>query len=683
MKKTLLFLVVCFVQFSGHAQGPNYAWSGHIGGTGNDLIRGLHTDASGNIYTTGSFNGAADIDPSLSTLSVTGNGGIDLFVNKLNPNGALDWAIQIGGSGTDSGFDVRVDNSGNTYTTGYFQNTVDFDPGAGTINLTAGGTYGVFIQKLTTGGTLSWVSGFTGPGSALARGVDIDASGVYVIGNFEGTIDFDPGPGINNLTATTPQDVFIAKLDLNGDLLWVHQFGNGSGANLGYALVTDGSNIYATGGFESVVDFDPGAGTQELTSNGQRDIFVLKLTSNGDFVWVKGVGATQNDLGTQMDVDAAGNVVVTGYFQQTADFDPGAGTASLASNGSTDIFVLKLSASGNYQWAHSFGDADQDGGWGITTDVSGDVYVTGEFSGTVDFDPGAGTTSLLSVQGDDQFMQRFTTNGDLVWVTQAGGPEAEKGGEITVDQDNSIVTVGSFRGTVDFNPSSTGTNNQTSFGLVDGFIQKFTQCIPTAGTDVINACESYTWIDGNTYTTSNNSATFTLTNAAGCDSTVTLDLTINTAPSSAVNQVDITLTADASGVSYQWVDCDNNFAVISGATGQTFTPTVNGNYAVIVSENGCSDTSICYAIAEVGLEENGVFRAEIYPNPTNDVLTVELEQGIGIVDFRMISAEGKLVRRTVLEESHTTLNVAGIEPGIYTVQLRTENSISQRKIIVH
>ena len=122
-------------------------------------------------------------------------------------------------------------------------------------------------------------------------------------------------------------------------------------------------------------------------------------------------------------------------------------------------------------------------------------------------------------------------------------------------------------------------------------------------TDVISACDSYLWIDGNTYTSSNNSAQYTLMNVQGCDSTVTLNLTIEPLPNINVTQGSTELTANQNGATYQWLDCDNNYAVINGETNQSYTPAATGNYAVEVNMNGCVDTSACFLVDYTGIEE--------------------------------------------------------------------------------
>ena len=118
------------------------------------------------------------------------------------------------------------------------------------------------------------------------------------------------------------------------------------------------------------------------------------------------------------------------------------------------------------------------------------------------------------------------------------------------------------------------------------------------GTDIQTACDSYTWIDGNTYTSNNNTATHTLSNAGGCDSVVTLDLTINTVDNGITNSSPA-LMANATGAAYQWLDCDNNYSLIAGETNQSFTATANGSYAVEVTQNNCRDTSNCELVTLV------------------------------------------------------------------------------------
>ena len=181
----------------------------------------------------------------------------------------------------------------------------------------------------------------------------------------------------------------------------------------------DSGNVHTTGSFEGTVDFDPGAGSATRTSSGSLDVFVQKLNASGTYDWAISFGASSSDQGYSVTVDASGNVYTTGSFLGTADFDPGSGTANLTSAGPWDIFIQKLNASGNFVWAKSFGDSSIDGGYSITTDASGNIFTTGHFAGTVDFNPGVGTANLTSAGNYDIFIQKLSqgVNGIVDIVT--------------------------------------------------------------------------------------------------------------------------------------------------------------------------------------------------------------------------------------------------------------------------
>jgi len=189
---------------------------------------------------------------------------------------------------------------------------------------------------------------------------------------------------------------------------WAKQLG-GVSSDVGSSIAVDAfGNVYTTGYFQGTADFDPGPGAFNLTSAGGGDIFISKLDASGNFVWAKQMGGTSEDVGYSIAVDASGNVFTTGYFEGTADFDPGPGTFNLTSAGNTDIFISKLDASGNFVWAKQLGGTDYDSGVSIALDTSGNVYTTGWFQGTVDFDPGPGTFNLTSAGNSDIFVHKMS-----------------------------------------------------------------------------------------------------------------------------------------------------------------------------------------------------------------------------------------------------------------------------------
>jgi hypothetical protein len=283
LRKGLLLIVCCFHVSSYAQQAPTLAWANGIGSTAADWGWSIVVDANGNSYVTGSFGGTADFDPGPNTANLIFNGGFyDIFVAKYDANGNYVWAIAIGGAGSENGQSIAVDTLGNVYITGLFNGTVDFDPGPGTMSLTATG---------------------------------------------------------NNA------DLYIAKYDTDGNYIWAKSLAGADNVNGEFITLDTYGNIYITGAFQNTADFDPGQGTASLTATGNFDIFVAKYAPDGNYIWAKNMGGSGIDRGLSTTVDASGNVYTTGFFNGTADFDPGTGVANLTSKGSSDIFISKLDVS--------------------------------------------------------------------------------------------------------------------------------------------------------------------------------------------------------------------------------------------------------------------------------------------------------------------------------------------------
>ena len=387
----------------------NFVWAKAMGGVNSDYGYSIALDGSGNVYTTGSFNSIVDFDPGAGVANLNASGGFDIFISKLDASGNFVWAnaMGVGGTSWDVSFCIALDVSGNVYTTGIFSDIVDFDPGAGVTNLTSAGLNDIFISKLDASGNFVWAKAIGGADTDYGYSIALDGSGnVYTTGIFGGTVDFDPGAGIANLTSVGSYDIFISKLNASGNFVWAKAMG-GSGGEESYSIALDGSgNVYATGVFSDTADFDPGAGIANLTSVGGNDIFISKLDSSGNFVWAKAMGGMSYDYGNSIALDASGNVYTTGNFEGTSDFDPAAGVANLTSAGINDIFISKLDTSGNFVWANAMGGINIDYGYSIALDGSGNVYTTGFFQFTADFDPGSGVANLTG-WGNNVFVAKY------------------------------------------------------------------------------------------------------------------------------------------------------------------------------------------------------------------------------------------------------------------------------------
>lgn len=378
----------------------------------------------------------------------------------------------FGDVGAEVGRDVVVDASGNIYTTGAFTGTVDFDPGAATLNLTAAGGQDVFVTKLNSTGDLVWVRHFGGTGNDIGLSLALDSSlNVYVGGGFRDTADFDPGAGIVNLTAVGTQDAYVAKFDSSGGLVWARPVGGSSDDSVRSVSVDGTGSVFATGSVQGTADFDPGVGIESRTTAGASDPFVWKLDSSGGLVWARLFGGASIDVGASLAIGSAGDLFVSGQFINTADFDPGAGVSNMTSVGIQDAYLAKFDSSGGLTWARKLGGSGADIGASVVVDTSDNVYVTGSFQGTADFDPGAGTANLTPVGGTDVYVSKFNSSGNYVWARSIGGTNSEVGNAVTVDASNNVYTVGNFQDTADFDPES-GTANLTSAGSTDMFISK-------------------------------------------------------------------------------------------------------------------------------------------------------------------------------------------------------------------
>ena len=399
----------------------NCIWAKSFGGTGVDLANSIFIDAIGNLYVTGAFQGTVDFDPGSSTNNLTSIGSPDAFIIKLSGSGNFIWAKQFGGTIRATGNSIKVDATGSVYTTGFFEGTVDFDPGSGTTNFTSINIGDAFISKLDGSGNFIWAKQLGGTSGTQPSSIFVDATGnVYTTGSFGGTTDFDPGSGTYNfMVAGWGGDTYISKLDISGNFVWAKQM-VGSAYAGGSSITVDASgNIYTTGTYIGGVDFDPGPGIYNLSSGGST-AFISKLDVSGNFLWAKHfieqTGFSSNSGGNSIALDVSNNIYITGTFQDTVDFDPGTGVNNLISTGMTSIYVSKLDASGNFIWAQRMGGyqlgAGGEGDQGNSIAVYGPdyIYTTGNFQSTSDFDPSAGVYNLTSAGAEDIFIAKLCQN---------------------------------------------------------------------------------------------------------------------------------------------------------------------------------------------------------------------------------------------------------------------------------
>ncbi|MFN9301923.1 MAG: SBBP repeat-containing protein [Candidatus Kapaibacterium sp.] len=489
---TAFIAVICFLM-TANLNAQTLDWVKTFGGIGYDIGNSVTVDDEGNVYTTGTFYGTVDFDPGPDVMKLNPSG---IFIQKLDANGNFIWTKSFGGIGDDRTDCIKFDAQGNIYTIGFFQDTIDFDPGIESIKLSAKREYDVFIQKLDANGNFLWAKSFGGNNYDFGTSIALDAQGnVYSTGCFLESADFNPGKDSMMLSSVGAYDIFVQKLDAQGNLLWVKSFG-GNDSDFGYSIALDAQgNVYTTGTFYETVDFDPGKDVKNLTAIGGSDIFIQKLDANGNFLWAKSFGGrTSVDMGESIAIDAANNIYTTGYFSDTVDFDPGKDSMKISAVGTRHSYIQKLDANGNFLWAKSCGRTERSQefstsakGFSNSIDAVNNVYIIGYFIDTVDFDPGPGVANLSAIGESDIFIQKLDANGNFLWAKSFGGKSMDVGFSINVDAANNIYTTGYFSESVDFDPGE-GVNNTNSKGGQDIFVHKMNQTA-TGVTDMGNGID--------------------------------------------------------------------------------------------------------------------------------------------------------------------------------------------------
>lgn len=447
-----------------NAQAPNWAWAKSYGGTTGDLSYSITTDLSGNVIITGSFR-SPTISLGTTTLfnaDSTGNTN-DIFIMKTDASGNVLWANSAGGNNWDQGNSVVTDVSGNVFVTGYFESPVIT---FGTTSLANSGmtTSDVFIVKYDSSGNFLWAQSAGGIYFEAGCSIATDISGnLYITGFFESpAITF----GTTTLTKagiSNTRDIFIVKYDAGGNVLWAK--GEGTISSEGsYSIATDlNNNVFVTGYFSgNTITF----GTTTLTNinAGFEDVFIVKYDAGGNVLWAKREGGTSEDEGYCIVTDGIGNVFIAGYF-----YSPNItfGTTTLFNAGYADIFIVKYDAAGNVIWARGAGGNDDDLGYSISTDPSGNVFMTGLFlSPSINF----GTSNLVNTSASyaDAFIVKYDASGNAPWAIRVGSAHWEQGNGVATDVNGNVFISGFFSSdSINF-----GTTILTNAGSWNIFIAK-------------------------------------------------------------------------------------------------------------------------------------------------------------------------------------------------------------------
>ena len=470
-------------------------WATRIASTAGDVGQAVATDSSGNVFVTGLYKAALtlyNIDGTTgATLAFTG--GNDVFLAKYSSAGSVVWAAQITGTTTsgDVGYGVATDSSGNVFVTGMYGAALTlYNTGGGTgATLAYTGGSDVFLAKYSSAGSVLWAAQITGTttSSDVGNGVATDsAGGVFVTGYYGAGLTLYNTGGTTG--ATLPYtgsltDAFLAKYSSGGSVVWAAQIA-GTSSDVGNGVATDSSgNVFVTGYYGAALTlYNTGGGTGATlaTVNGN-DCFLAKYSSAGSVLWAAQIAGIGGDGGYGVATDSSGNVFVTGYYNVAALtlYNTGGTTgATLAWTGGADAFLAKYSSAGSVLWATRITGTgtSSDTGYGVATDSSGNVFVTGTYGAALTlYNTGGTTGATLAFAGvQDVFLAKYSSAGSVLWAAQIGGTGSDAGYGVATDSSGNVFVTGSYGAALTlYNTDGTTGNTLALAGGTDAFFAKY------------------------------------------------------------------------------------------------------------------------------------------------------------------------------------------------------------------
>lgn len=662
----------------------NYIWGKRTASSG--VIKGIVIDENDQFYLSGTFQGTADFSPGSGTSNLTSSGNGDVFIAKYDTSGALIWVKKIGGSGSETLTKLHMDRKNNLFLAGRFNSN---------------------------------------------------------------TLDLNPGTGVNNVNHTSNFDSYLCKLDSSGSHIWSGSFSGISTEFINAIATSNNGDVYLGGTYFGQMDVDMGSGVQNISTPGlSDDIFLVKLDSAGVFQYVKVMGGLYNDVILDIVIDSTNTVYVAGAFNGTVDFDPSPGGVYELVSSSGDGFIATYTPAGNFQMIRQIGNGTGSAFVRKMFVRDNYVYACGRYDLFMYIYTSTGYTGF-SGQGADVYFFRMTTcasvltasvslvpdtvygcSGDSVTITAIpvnGGStptyQWRLNGNIVngifgpvfsgaLNSGNTLTCVLKSREGCVINPLTPEVpvvNNFIPFITPSHFISTDPGIICNGDAVTFSAIvidggsnPGFQWYQNNVLVSGETDSTFSPTTYANNDNiactlfpdgcTTVDSLTNNTfmvvfqVPNSNVNVNGNTLSAQTSGATYQWVDCNTNFSPVANAVQQFFTPAANGSYALIISNSFCSDTSACFTITSIGLDDNLALDAEVrlLPNPAHDKTELIIPKKIKGHAVLITDLTGRICGYTSLLGNEESMSIPLHEwcAGTYFLHLQHATGVITKRLVV-
>jgi len=543
----------------------------------------------------------------------------------------------------------------------------------------------IIVQNISIAQTL-WANSWGGAGWDNASSSIVDDQGyLFCTGTFLGPADLDPSPNIQIFEGQSFDDVFIQKYDNDGNLLWVKVITSEFSILCNVILVDDNSNVYITGEFTGTVDFNPGIGTFNVGSNGEEDIFLLKLDSNGNFLWVNTYGGIADDF--QGGISIYNNeIIISGGFTGTADLDPGLEVLQVTSVGEADVFIQKVDDQGDLIWNKVITSSSNLTCKYNASSSNGVNYITGQFIGTTDFDPGTDIFNETPSLNSSRYTLSLSENGEFNWVSIIESNISLTSNKLICDDIGNIITTGVFLGEVDFDP---GIGNETFNASQNAF---FVQKINSSGNLIwVNSMEGTGGsvaqgvtvdseqsiiisgeffgemdFDPGTGESIENSPEFT-------SSLFVLSFSSEGAFNSVLTYE--SPNADASSITIS--DSDELYLFGNFIDSIDVDPGIGVDYHL---SNGNSDQFLLKIGYELSIDQTSRLEVSIMPNPCSKYLYIN-SYSPGLMGLIIYSINGQIVFNNPNYRNNSKIDLSLINNGIFIIRIQKGNRIAFKRFI--
>jgi hypothetical protein len=702
MRKLLLFSFL--IVNSLYSQ--EFDWNGSLGGVDSDSASAFCIDKSGNLYNSGIFYGEIDLNQDTIKSNLFSSSGLsDFYIQKTDPFGSFIWAKKFGGDSIDRITDIKYFEN-KIFVSGQYSKTISL----GSNNHVSNGKLDAFIMVLDTSGTVINSKSFGGVENDLISSIQVNAEGLYLTGNFSGSVlDLigDKSAIISKLNPTSLQKVWSSKIGVSYSILPKS------------ITIDDEGSVFVSGNFSGdKIDFNPSDLKDSLLSSEKKpsttfytqDAFILKLNNTGEFKFVKKIGGTTGDEIIYGSFYRKNKIAFVGQFAGSVLFG-GTNGKTLTSNGKEDIFVSLYNLNGDLDWVVSAGGSKTDFGKSVFMDSALNVYSTGTFFDTdgkgVDFDPSSSQKKISSNFSQNSFVWKLTSTGIYSRVYSLGGSGVDNGVFIIANDAQEIFSTGNYEGDatfLDHNAKSLGKSDiyllkLLLFPITNNYIIGY-EINGKSALDYPYSLEIYRK-DISSVPWFNNE--FLQTNANDYDgekNSILIDsiqgVGIQYAVKSCINFVQFAKDDWYLPSKEELELMYKNKNIIGGLKDYPYwsSSEVNQQQASYVDfTNGVSGSDskaskkyvrpVRKKMKNDALIDNKLVNLELNPNPTKSICVVSFDaRYLGkSVNVELINSEGRSIKSLNETSSNFTMDLSSCEPGIYFVRISNNSFNTISKII--